>query len=63
MFWYRIYFAVYTQMDESAIKNGSRRTLYQNTFESGGFVDDSLTNPDIFRLLSCTASESFGLPY
>ena len=36
-------------------------TLYPNTFESGKFcsINDSLTNPDIFRLVSCTSLERF----
>ena len=76
-FWYRIRFAVYTQVDKSAIKtfrfgrvSGDLNpefkvgTLYPNTFESGKFcsVNVSLTNPNIFLLLSRTFSERF-LPY
>ena len=39
-------------------------TSYPNTFESGKFcsVNYSLTNPNTFRLLSCTFLERF-LPY
>ena len=35
-------------------------TLYPNTFESGKFcsVNDSLTNPNIFRLLSFTSEKN-----
>ena len=61
-----IRFAVYTKVDEFAIKKRSSlvanpefkvRTLYPNTFESGKCcsVNDSLTNLDIFRVLSCTS--------
>ena len=75
---FRIRFAIYTQVDESAIKtfwfgrvsgdfeSGIKvGTLYPNTSKSGTFcggVNDSLTNPNIFGLFSCTSSERF-LPY
>ena len=57
-FWYRIRFAISTQVDESAIKNAPEilnpefevQTLHPNTFKSRNFwsVNDSLKNPDIF---------------